>query len=161
MSKSHSGFGFTGWAIVFLLLVIAVFVGSVLITPKKVEIVERPLTTATLQVLNGCGVNGAAQRLAAAMMPGDSIQLYDIIEKGDAKLGIFDKTLVVDRRGSDGGGDISQEAGGVAARLGIAAKDVVILRLDENILNIDVTVIAGRDYGEYITKLRKAKEAAL
>jgi len=160
-SKSSSGFGFTGWAIVFLLLVIAVFIGSVIINPRQVQKVERPLSTATLQVLNGCGESGAAQRLADAIMPGDSIQLYDVIEKGDAKLATFDKTTVVDRRGSADGNGISPEAKGVAGRLGIAYRDVILLRLDENILNVDVTVIAGRDYNGYIAKLKKAKEAAL
>jgi hypothetical protein len=122
----------------------------------------KPPQSVTLQVLNGCGDVGAAQKLADALMPGDSLQVYDIIEKGDTKLAPFDKTTVVDRLGSrtaDGG--ISEEAKGVARHLGIAEKDIIILRLDENLLNIDVTVIAGKDYGLYIDKLKKAKEASL
>jgi hypothetical protein len=116
----------------------------------------------TLQVLNGCGVNGAAQELSEALMPGDSLQNYDIIEKGDTRLATFEKTTVVDRRGSSSAeGGISDQARGVAQRLGIAENDVILLRLEENLLNIDVTVIAGRDYGKYIAKLKKAKEASL
>jgi hypothetical protein len=135
--------------------------GSFLITPKKVHKVERQLSTATIQVLNGCGKGGAAQELADAMMPGDSIQLYDIIERGDAKLATFDKTTVVDRRGSaSGDGKISDEARAVADHLGIDENDVILLRLEENILNIDVTVIAGKDYAKYIAKLKKTKEAS-
>jgi hypothetical protein len=156
-----SGFGITGWAIVFLLGVIAVFVGSLLITPKEEHRAEHKLSNAIIQVLNGCGENGAATKLAEAMMPGDSIQLYDIIEKGDAKLGTFDKTTVVDRRGAESEkGVISQKALYVAKRLGIDKNDVIIMRLDENLLNIDVTVIAGRDYGKKILKLKMTKEAS-
>jgi hypothetical protein len=162
--KSSSIFrSFSGWAIIFLLCVIAVFVASFFWTPKAV--VERsikPPQSITMQVLNGCGDSGAAQKLAEALMPGDSLQVYDIIEKGDTKLATFDKTTVVDRRGSAStGGGVSDEARGVARRLGIADKDIILLRLEDNLLNIDVTVIAGRDYGDYIARLKKAKEASL
>jgi LytR cell envelope-related transcriptional attenuator len=154
-----SGFGLTGLAIVCLLGVIAVFVGSLWITPRKVHTIERPLSTAVIQVLNGCGENGAAGKLADALMPGDSVQLYDIIEKGDAKLATFDRTTVVDRRGSESQrGVISKKALGVARRLGIDPSEIIILKLDDNILNIDVTVIAGRDYGQYVNKLKEARE---
>ena len=157
-----SGFGFTGWAIVFLVGVIAVFVGSLLITPEKAHKAERPMSTAVIQVLNGCGESGAASRLADAMMPGDSIQLYDIIEKGDAKLATFDRTTVVDRRGSESErGVISEKARWVARRLGIDEGEVILLRLDENILNIDVTVIAGRDFNRYVSKLKEAKGSSI
>jgi hypothetical protein len=162
--KSSSIFkSFSGWAIIFLACVVVVFIASFFWTPKAV--VERsikPPTSVTMQVLNGCGDNGAAQKLAEALMPGDSLQVYDIIEKGDTKLAPFDKTTVVDRRGSQSSeGGISDEARGVARRLGIAESDIIVLKLEENLLNIDVTVIAGRDYGSYIDKLKKAKEASL
>jgi hypothetical protein len=48
----------------------------------------------------------------------------------------------------------------VADRLGIGESDVILLRLEENLLNIDVTVIAGKDYGKYIARLKQAKEAS-
>jgi hypothetical protein len=130
-----------------------------MITPRKVHRAERPLSTAILQVLNGCGDSGAAARLADAMMPGDSIQLYDIIEKGDTKLQTFSKTTIVDRRGSSkGDGTISDKALWVARRMGIDDREVILLRLEDNILNIDVTVIAGSDYNAYISKLSQARE---
>jgi hypothetical protein len=161
--KSLSIFsGFSGWAIIFLVIVIAVFIGSFFWTPKSVERGIKPPTSVTVQVLNGCGDNGAAQKLAEALMPGDSLQVYDIIEKGDTRLATFEKTTVVDRRGADSPDErISAKAKGVAQRLGIAENDVILLRMDENLLNIDVTVIAGRDYGQYIAKLKKVKEASL
>jgi hypothetical protein len=49
----------------------------------------------------------------------------------------------------------------VANRLGISEKDVIVLKLEENLLNIDVTVIAGKDYGVYVAKLKGTKEASL
>lgn len=145
------------------MLVIVVFVGSFFWSPSKSvhQSIKQP-SSVTLQVLNGCGDSGAAQKLADALLPGDSTQVYDIIEKGDAPMSAFEKTTVVDRRGpSNGGSKISPEARGVANRLGISEKDVVVLRLEENLLNIDVTVIAGKDYGVYVTKLKGTKEASL
>lgn len=120
------------------------------------------MSTAVIQVLNGCGESGAATKLADALMPGDSIQLYDIIEKGDSKLATFDRTTVVDRRGSESErGVISEKARWVARRLGIDETEVILLRLDENILNIDVTVIAGRDFNRYVSKLKEAKGSSI
>ena len=162
-ARPRKSFGFSGWAIIFLICVIAVFIASFFYpSSRSIERSIKPPTSVTLQVLNGCGDPGAAQDLAEALMPGDSLQVYDIIEKGDTKLATFEKTTVVDRLGvksPDGG--ISNEAKGVAQRLGIAERDVILLRLEENLLNIDVTVIAGKDYGLYIAKLKKAKEASL
>ena len=154
--------GFAGWIIVFLLIVIGVFVGSLFWSPKSVQQKIVAPSSVTLQVLNGCGDGGAAQKLADALMPGDSSLVYDIIEKGDTKLATFEKTTVVDRIGSKSeSGVISEEARGVAHHLGIAEKDIIVLKLEENLLNIDVTVIAGKDYGVYIAKLKQAKEASL
>ncbi len=159
-ARPRKSLGISGWAIIFIVCVIAVFVASYFWVPKSVERSIQPATSVTLQVLNGCGDGGAAQRLADAMMPGDSFQVYDIIEKGDTKLATFDKTTVVDRLGSKTS-RISDEARGVARRLGIAESDIILLKLEENLLNIEVTVIAGKDYGQYIARLKKAKEASL
>ena len=157
-----SGLGFSGWAIVFVACVIIVFVVSILLTPKKVQRVEKPLTTVTVQVLNGCGDGGAATALASAMLPGNGSLLYDIIEKGETKMAIFERTTVVDRRGSPtGNGQLSDAAREIAQSMGIDDKDVILLRLEDNILDVDVTVIAGQDYNKYIDKLKKTKEASL
>ena len=157
-----SGLGFSGWAIVFVACAIIVFVVSILLTPKKVQRVEKPLTTVTVQVLNGCGDGGAATALAAAMLPGNGSLLYDIIEKGETKMATFERTTVVDRRGSPAGnGQLSDAAREIAQSMGIDDKDVILLKLEDNILDVDVTVIAGQDYHKYIDKLKKTKEASL
>ncbi len=93
-------------------------------------------------------------------MPGDGTIIYDVIEKTDAEFDSFEKTVVVDRRGSPSGSP-SEMSRHVASRMGIEDEDIVILRLADNILDIDVTVIAGGDYMKYIDKLNRLKEAAL
>lgn len=156
-----SGLGFSGWAIVILSVAILSLIGSMLFNRTATYRSGKPLETVTLQILNGCGEKGAAESLAGALLPGDGSLIYDVIEKADAKLEAFDKTMVVDRRGSATGSGISEEARRVAARLGIDEDDIILLKLEDNILDIDVTVIAGTDYAGHVEKLEKAKEESL
>ena len=159
---SLSGLGFSGWTILILSVAILTFIGSMIISPKKIYRIENPSDSVTLQVLNGCGVKGAAETLADALLPGDGSLLYDVIEKADARLGAFERTLVVDRRGSElSPEDYSAKALMVARRMGIENEDIILLRLEDNILDIDVTVIAGTDFGRYVDKLNRAKEEPL
>jgi hypothetical protein len=156
-----SGLGFSGWAIVILSVAILSLIGSMMFHRTATYRSGEPLETVTLQILNGCGERGAAQSLAGALLPGDGSLVYDVIEKADARLEAFDKTVVVDRRGSATGPGISEEARRVAARMGIDENDVLLVKLEDNILDIDVTVIAGADYAGYVERLNKAKEESL
>lgn len=159
---SLSGLGFSGWAILILSLAILTMVGSMIVSPGGDYRVSKPLETITIQVLNGCGIRGAAESLAGALLPGDGSLVYDVIEKSDAKLESFDKTVVVDRRGSDRSkGEISEAAAKVAERMGIGRDSVILLRLEDNVLDIDVTVIAGADYATFVDRLNKMKEELL
>lgn len=100
--------------------------------------------------------------MANALLPGDGSLMYDVIEKADAKLMAFDKTVVVDRRGGRmNEGDLSEKAKRIGKRLGISEDDIIVLKFEDNILDIDVTVIAGSDYAGYVEKLNKAKEESL
>lgn len=138
------------------------FLGSMLLNPGKTYRAQKPLDSVTVQVLNGSGIRGAAESLADALLPGDGFLMYDVIEKGDARIGAFERTLVVDRRGSlKSAGEFSEEAVKVARRLGINKDDVILLRLEDNILDIDVTIIAGTDYKNYVRRLINAKEVPL
>ena len=114
----------------------------------------------TVQLLNGCGANGVCDLLAAALLPGRDGLLYDVIEKADAEYFGFDKTLVIDRRGDPLGGP-SEKARAVASRLKIDEEDILPVKLAENLLEIDVTIIAGSDYREVIEILKKEKKEAL
>ena len=121
---------------------------------------DTPFTTVTLQVLNGCGVNGASEKMSRALLPGDGDLVYDIIERDNAELTAFEETLIVDRRGS-GNGEVSEQARKIAERLDIDDDDIVLQKFDDNILEIDVTIIVGVDYQQYIDKLNNEREALL
>ena len=148
--------------IVVLLSAIIVFFGSALVSPQRAHRAEGALSTVSIQVLDGCAPGGAAEVLSKALLPGDGSLLYDIIETEDTQNYRIEKTTLIDRRGSEQkNGELSEKARRIAGRLGIDEKDVVLLRLEDNILNIDVTVIAGCDYDIYVKKLKKPKEASL
>lgn len=154
---SLSNLGFSGWAIIFLSVAILTFIGSMVFNQSKAFRSEPAITSVTIQLLNGCGVNGACEKLADALLPGDEGLLYDIIEKADAKFYGFEKTLVVDRRGGPAG-DVSEKARIIASRMGIAKDEILRIALAENLLDIDVTIIAGSDYTEIIDRLKKNRE---
>lgn len=153
-----SGLGFSGWSILILSVAILTMLGSMIFNQGRSYSVESPTGAVTVQVLNGCGVRGAAESLAGALLPGDGSVMYDIIEKADAKTGAFARTVIVDRIGSSSSpGGLSNEALMMADRLGIDREDVILLRLEDNILDIDVTVIAGADYSGYVEKLNETR----
>lgn len=157
---SLSDLGFSGWAIIFLSVAILTFIGSMVFNKSKAFRSEPPITSVTIQLLNGCGVNGACEKMASALLPGSDGLLYDIIERADAEFFGFEKTLVVDRRG-DTSGNVSEKAKIIASRMDIDEEDILRIELAENLLDIDVTIIAGSDYMEIIERLKRTKEENL
>jgi hypothetical protein len=157
-SRSISKLGFSGWVIIFLSAAIVTFLGSIMFNQRSAEESETTFTTVTLQILNGCGVNGASGEMADALLPGDGSLMYDIIERDNAKIPAFEETLVIDRRGANNG-DISGPAKKIADRLGIDNNKIVLQKFDDNILEIDVTIMVGADFKIYVEKLTKEKEA--
>jgi hypothetical protein len=157
---SLSNLGFSGWIIIFLSIAILTFIGSMVFNKSRAYRSEPAISPVTIQLLNGCGVNGACEDLASALLPGKDGLLYDIIEKADAEFFGFDKTLVIDR--SDGqAGEISDNARAIAERMNIDDKNILNIKLADNLLDIDVTIIAGSDYKEIVEKLKSAKEEKL
>ncbi len=157
---SFSNLGFSGWAIIFLSAAILTFIGSMVFNQSRAYRSEPAVTPVTIQLLNGCGTAGACEDLANALLPGKDGLLYDIIEKADAEFYGFDKTLVIDRRGGPSGG-ISEKARAIASRMNLKEKDILLIKLADNLLDIDVTVIAGSEYKDVVENLRLTKEENL
>lgn len=91
---------------------------------------------ATVLVLNGCGVQGIGQQTAKLLR---SFGL-DVIDFRNADSFDYLETIVVDRAGD------LDTAAGIARRLGVAN---VIQQIPQTPL-VDVIVIVGADYGEFI-----------
>jgi len=67
---SLSNLGFSGWAIIFLSVAILTFIGSMAFNQSKAFRSEPAISSVTIQLLNSCGVNGACEKLADALLPG-------------------------------------------------------------------------------------------
>ncbi len=111
-----------------------------------------------VQILNGCGTNGATEEMERAIVstaPPETI--FDVIDRGNAEMFVFDRTLVLDRKGDPRSGGYSGQASIVKNFLGIDADNFLIQKFSENLLNIDVTIIVGADYPTLIGNLKKGK----
>ncbi len=90
--------------------------------------------TIQLDVLNATGESRLAQRLTDHLRR----KGFDVVEMGNYREGVLEKTLVVDRGGN------KQAALQVAGALGIPDRQVIEKR--DNTLYLDVTVIIGKDF---------------
>ncbi len=146
--------GFTGWAIIFLSIFIIVFVLSMFLPPGSITSeLEKP-EVIRLQIKNGCGVKNAAEEIAQAFMQSSTGVFFDIIDKGNARAFNYEETLVVDRKGDPvNAGAYSEAALFIAELLKVSQNQLLIEKLSENLLDIEVTVIIGSDYETIKTNL--------
>jgi hypothetical protein len=94
-----------------------------------------------VQILNGCGVSGAAQSVADFLLKQEFEDFtFDVIEVGNYSNPQVPQTLIWDRVG-----DLSSTYQ-VAQVLGIREENVSYHLLKNNYLDIKVTLILGKDY---------------
>lgn len=109
------------------------------IRSERVEVIEEVTTDVAseiiqVEVLNGCGVTGIADRFTDFLRSND----FDVVSSGNYNSFDIDKTLVIDRIGN------ITNARKIAESLGIKpAKAFSQLNKD---YFLDVTVIIGKDY---------------
>lgn len=92
-------------------------------------------TPIRVQILNGCGVRGIGKRIATVVRSYG----FDAREIGNAAHFGYENTLVLDRKGE------RTRALAVADSFGVS-QDNIRTQLDERLVDIDVTLIVGRDY---------------
>jgi hypothetical protein len=91
-----------------------------------------------IEVLNGCGVRGAAKAAASILRAGEG---FDVVTIGNADGVRIGSTLVLDRVGA------GVEAERVARALGVDRDAVLFQRPIAG--RVDVTVIVGYDQGRW------------
>ncbi|MCH7678768.1 LytR C-terminal domain-containing protein [candidate division KSB1 bacterium] len=94
-----------------------------------------PVKIITVQVLNGCGVQGLANEITQYLRNKN----FDVVDVGNYEGGYLDQTLVLDRVSLE-----SKYAKKVAKALGVNEK--LVTPTLEKSLQLMVTVIIGRDY---------------
>ncbi|MDO8550554.1 MAG: LytR C-terminal domain-containing protein [Ignavibacteria bacterium] len=87
-----------------------------------------------LEVLNGCGISGVAEKLTNYLRQKD----FDVVQVGNYASFDIDNTLVVDRTGN------KNNALKVAEALGIDSKNVI--QQINNDYFLDVSLIIGKDF---------------
>lgn len=123
-------------ALLILFLVYAL-VAQISNTLRKEEISEQKLilpSQVQIEVLNGCGVTGVADRLTEYLRE----KGFDVVNKGNYSSFDIDNTLVIDRSNN------LDKSSMVANALGLENKSIV--RQFNNQYFLDVTLIIGKDY---------------
>lgn len=92
-----------------------------------------------LEILNGCGVAGIAKRTA------DFLQLkgYDIRDYLNASRSDIEKTSIIVRSGAKSHGEA------LAATISFPV-ELIVMDSDPNLMDIDVTLLLGKDRSRYI-----------
>ena len=128
--------------LIFLLITVIIYLSySIFIKPTKEPAIdlsaikkETPSDIIQVEVMNGCGVNGIADRFT------DYLRDYnvDVVKIGNYIQSDIDETIVIDRIGNKANADK------VAEILGVL-KGNAITQLNDDYF-VDVTVVIGRDY---------------
>jgi hypothetical protein len=109
------------------------------ITDSVTHLTKQPVgTTLQIDVQNGCGVQGIADRFTEYLQA----KGFDVVEKGNFSSSDIKTTMVIDRAGN------MKNAKRVAQSLGISEK-YVIQQMNNNYF-LDATVVIGMDYEELL-----------
>jgi hypothetical protein len=100
------------------------------------ELNNLPAAIVQLEVLNGCGVTGVADKFTAYLRQNN----FDVVQVGNYSSFDFDKTIVIDRTGKRANADK------VAGALGID-KENIIQQINNDYF-LDVSLIIGRDFNK-------------
>ncbi len=128
--------------LIFLLVTVIIYLTySIFIKLTKDPVVdlsvikkETPSDIIQVEVLNGCGVNGVADRFTDYLRENN----VDVVKIGNYVQFDIDETMVIDRIGNKANADK------VAKILGVK-KSNIITQINDDYF-VDVTIVIGRDY---------------
>jgi hypothetical protein len=134
LSQRHSHFALLG----FIGISLSIFQAC-----QKQEAPPPPFVpnTGQIQVLNGCGIAGAAEVFRDFLID----EGFDIIEFGNAPAWNYPKTMVIARTGDD------KVARSLAQVMGTSR----LLHLKDADALVEATVIVGKDYEELVRKWQR------
>lgn len=130
----------SGWAIIILLVVVAVFFYS--FYRKSALVSEQDLSPRPLrvQILNGCGEKGITEVVEKKLQTEAQEVIYHVVDRDNAESFGFPQSLVVDRIGNE------EAALRLARLLGVEAKNIVTQKLSDNLYDLDFTIVVGGDF---------------
>jgi hypothetical protein len=102
---------------------------------------QGPAMLVRVQVLNGCGIKGAAADVTEYLRTSGRPEFqFDVVDQGNFATFDVTETLILDR------GESMDAARRIASQLGVDGEHVLTSPLAENVLDIDVSVLLGSDY---------------
>ncbi len=139
-----------------LSLVVLVFASSTILKVLSGETSSLPVERYYLrvQVLNGCGVPKAAATMAsiirAAGIPNAD---FDVIDEDNFETFEVSATMIIvrDERATS-------DALRLADILGIITENVVTQHLDDNYLDLDLTIILGKDFESIVDRVGSRRD---
>lgn len=110
-------------------------------SPAEVEpsFSAEPRGQIRVEVLNGCGVSGVARRTSDFLLR----KGYDVRDYGNASHQRYEKTTIFVRGGDRSTGEA------LAATISLPL-EMVKMKPDPNLVDVDVTLLLGKDYNRYI-----------
>lgn len=129
--------------IIFVLMVVVIYLSYSIYIKLKLDTAEEivqnvnkdvPSEIIQIEVLNGCGVSGLADRFTDYLRS----KGYDVVNKGNYIQFDIEKTIVIDRIGNKANAEV------IASSLGVN-KNSIITQINEDYF-LDVSVILGADY---------------
>ncbi|MCJ7507645.1 MAG: LytR C-terminal domain-containing protein [candidate division Zixibacteria bacterium] len=134
------------WIIILLTLIVVVYALSLAshLTLNKAQGsgTEEP-TYLRVQILNGCKQSGLAEKIRDQLISRRWEEFaFDVVDVGNFGDSTISQTLILDRKGQD------KRAFEVADILGIKKENVFLKRLEDNYLDIDLSIVLGADYSQ-------------
>lgn len=129
-------------------MAVLAFVGSFVVRITQGETAPAENTPAAIvpvnirvQVLNGCGVNGAASSFAAFVKRSAAPEfVVDVIDQKNFNSTTQERTLLIGRKNDP------MEARKLAAKLGLASERISYQALADDFYDLDYSVVVGLDY---------------
>jgi hypothetical protein len=145
--KVKSGGRKLDYLLVLTSVLVIAFVGSFAV---KYSIGEsspevRPPAYLRFQVLNGCGVGGAAAKFASWIRNKSTSEIViDVIDESNFTTFDEEKTMLLVRDAT------AAQVERVAELIGFTAEQIVHKELDDNFLDIDFTIVLGKDFSGFL-----------
>ena len=112
--------------------------------PPKEQIVP---VAVRMQILNGCGVAGIAGKFKKYL--GESARpefIVDVVDERNFVSFKQEKTLLIARKQN------LEQAGKLARKLGLSEEQVAAKPLDDNLFDVEYSLVIGADYDKYLSK---------
>jgi heme/copper-type cytochrome/quinol oxidase subunit 2 len=113
---------------------------------------DTPEHVIRLQVLNGCGVDGAAGQVATALSRSIKMPIeLSVVEVADFDSYHVEKSFLISRESN------TRAAAALAERLGLATDPIVYRPIENNYRSINVTLVLGDDFRTTVIEPSKSE----